>query len=170
MNLSKELARDARKRGICEEWHDELQNQTSKDAMVRMYLKGIDFCLSNEYPDNDYIRKHFKGDMEKHGVFLDDAIEVSNAPKCVCLGACSGHVVVDGFNVCEVFVKHDSVLNVIAKDNSFVMIDVFDKAVLNVYAHDKAKVCVNRYGGTVKRFVRDEEAVVKIQEKDKKTY
>ena len=170
MELSKELARDARKKGICKEWYDELHHLTNKDAMIRMYLKGIDFCLSNEYPDNDFIRKHFKGNMEKFGVFLDDAIEVSNKPKCVCLGGTSGRIEVDNFNVCEVFSKHESALNIIAKDNAFVMVDVFDNAVLNVYAHDNAKVCANHYGGYINTFTTSDNCVVKIIEKYKKTY
>lgn len=169
MNLSKELAERARKQGICKEWHDELLSIKDKDAMVAMYLRGIDFCLSNDYPGNDFIRSHFKGVIEKQGVFLDDAVKVENKPKCVCLGACSGNVVVDGFNTCEIFVKHDSEIIISAKDNAFVMVDVFNNATVMIHAHDRAKVCVNRYGGVVNHFA-DGEAVVKIREKNKKTY
>ena len=74
MNLSKELAERARKKGICKEWHDELLSLKDKDKMIKMYLRGIDFCLSNDYPENDFIRSYFKGAMEKYGVFLDDAV------------------------------------------------------------------------------------------------
>lgn len=169
MNLSKELAKQAKKMGACEEGHDELLPLQDKDAMVELYLRKIDFCLSNDYPGNDFIRSHFKGVMGKHGVFLNEAVEVENKPKCVCLGTCSGNVVVDGFNVCEVFVKHDSKIIISAKDNAFVMVDIFDNAIVTVRAHDRAKVCVNRYGGVVNHFA-DDEAIVKIREKNKKTY
>lgn len=169
MNLSKELAARARKNGICQEWHDKLLSLNDKDAMCEMYLRGIDFCISNNYPGNDFIRSHFKGVMEKHGVFLDDALKVENKPKCVCLGACSGDVLVDGFNVCEVFAKHDSEIAIVASGNAFVMVDVFDNSIVTIHAHDRAKVCVNRYGGTVKHSA-DGDAVVKIREKNKKTY
>ena len=50
MKLSKELARQAKAKGICTPWHNELQNLQNKEAMVEMYLKGIDFCLANDYP------------------------------------------------------------------------------------------------------------------------
>lgn len=169
MNLSKELAERARKKGICKEWHDELLSLKDKDKMIKMYLRGIDFCLSNDFPENDFIRSYFKGAMEKYGVFLDDAVKVENMPKCVCLGACSGNVLADNFNACEVFVKHNSEIVITAKDNAFVMVDVFDNSTVMIHAHDRAKVCVNRYGGTVKDFA-DNEAVIKIREKNKKTY
>ena len=102
----------AKAKGICAPWHAELLTLQDKEAMVEMYLKGIDFCLANDYPNNDFIRSHFKGVMEKQGVFLDDNVKVENMPKCVCLGATKAHVEVQGFQVCEVFAKHDSELNV----------------------------------------------------------
>lgn len=169
MSLSKELAKQAKTKGACKEGHDELLSLQDKDAMVELYLRKIDFCLSNEYPDNDFLRSHFKGTMEKHGVFLDDALKVENKPKCVCLGACSGDVLVDGFNVCEVFAKHDSKLTISARGNAFVMVDVFDNSTIIVQAYDRAKVCVNRYGGTIHDCAIDD-ATIKIREKNKKTY
>lgn len=169
MNLSKELAARARKNGICQEWHDKLLSLNDKDAMCEMYLRGIDFCISNNYPGNDFIRSHFKGVIEKHGVFLDDAVKVENKPKCVCLGTCSGRFDADGFNTCEVFVKDDSEIAIVAKENSFVMVDIFDNATVMIHAHDRAKVCVNRYGGTVQHCA-DGYSTIKIREKNKKTY
>lgn len=169
MNLSKELAARARKKGICQEWHDELMSLKDKDAMCEMYLRGIDFCISNNYPGNDFVRSHFKGVMEKHGVFLDDTVKVENKPKCVCLGACSGCIDADGFNACEVFVKDSSEITITAKGNAFVMVDVFDNAKVIIHAHDQAKMCVNRYGGAVQHCANDD-SIIKIHEKNKKTY
>ena len=107
--------------------------------------------------------------MEKQGVFLDDNVKVENMPKCVCLGATKAHVEVQGFQVCEVFAKHDSELNVFAKDNAFVVIDIFDDAVVQIHASDRAKVCVNHYGGVIEQKAMGD-SIVKIREKNKKTY
>ena len=54
MDLAKELARQAKKKGICKPWYNELKslNGDNINAMAQMYLKGIDFCLANDYPDN----------------------------------------------------------------------------------------------------------------------
>ena len=57
----------------------------------------------------------------------------------------------------------------VAKDNAFVMIDIYDDAVISVYASDRAKVCVNHHGGSINRYATND-AVIKIREKDKKTY
>lgn len=169
MELSKQLAKQAKKKGICREWHDQLKGLTDKREMVEMYLRGIDFCLANEYPSNDFIRSHFGDVAPQMGVFVDQAIQIENNPKCVALGASFGNVCVDNFNVCEVFCKHTSEITVVARGNAFVMIDVFDNAQVMIEAHDRAKVCVNQYGGFVLHHAHDE-SQVKIREKKSKTY
>lgn len=163
-SITKQLAKRAKEHGICKPWYDELITLEDKEALVEMYIKGLDFCLEHDYPSNDFIREHFKGIMEKQGVFLDDAIELKNPSKCIALGDTKGNVKADGYAVTELWVKHDSALNVVAKGNSFVMIDVYDSAVVNVYADDRAKVCVNRHGGNVIHKATGD-AVVKIREK-----
>ncbi len=170
MNLAKTLAKEAKRKGICESWHARLMKLESKQAMVSMYVKGIDFCLSNDYPSNDFIRANFKGSMEDFGVFLDDNINTTNFPRCVALGATHGRVEVSSYNVCEVFAKHQSNIEVIAKGNAFVEIDIFDDATLTISAQDRAKVHINRYGGTINTNPTQGSAIVKIVEKHKKTY
>lgn len=170
MKLSKELAKKAQVYNICKEWYLELKKLSDKKAMVRMYLKGIDFCLANDYPGNDFIRKHFKGEMEELGVFLDDNIDLENADKCVALGGTKGRIEVNGYGTSEIFVKNESAINIIAKDNAFVMVDIFDNATVFVTAQDKAKVCVNKYGEATVHSTHMGESVIKIVDKYKKTY
>lgn len=171
-NLSKTLAKEAKKKGICKEWHTALKSLTDRKAMVEMYLRGIDFCLRNDYPANDFIKAHFGDIAPRMGVFVDSEISVENSPKCVCLGQTFGNIKTDNFNVTEIFAKHQAELNVIATHNAFVMIDVFDESVVNIHAQDRAKVCVNQYGngGHVNIIVEDAEAQVKIRVKNSKTY
>ena len=171
MSVAKELAKEAKKKGICSEWHGELRKLgDNKRAMLQMYIKGIDFCLKNDFPSNDYIRANFKGTMEDFGVFLDEPnLNITNFAKCVALGNTSGTVTATGFQVCEAFIKHQSDITIEAKDTAFIVADVFDGSALTVHAHDRAKVCVNRYGGKVV-ISNDEDARVKVIEKQKKTY
>ena len=171
MSVAKELAKEAKRKGICKEWYGELRKLgDNKRAMLQMYIKGIDFCLMNDFPSNDYIRANFKGAMEDFGVFLDDTnLDITNFAKCVALGKTSGKVTTTGYQVCEVFVKHQSNITIEANDNAFVVVDVFDDSIINVNASDRAKVCVNHYGGSVNTSTTDG-AMVKVIEKHKKTY
>lgn len=169
MSIGKELARKAKQKGICQEWHKELKTTEDKEKLVEMYIRGIDFCLANDYPSNDYIRNNFVGVMERYGVHLDEEILIRNERKVIALGKCTGNVEVSGYTTSEVFLKHESDLRLIAKDNAFVMVDIFDDSTLFIKASGNSKVVVNRYGGTVE-FEDYQNSVVKIKEKNKKTY
>lgn len=170
MKLSKELAKQAKRFNICQDWYNELKTLEDKKAMVEMYLKGIDFCLSYDYPNNEFIRVNFKGIMEEFGVFLDDSIDLVNTTKCVALGQTKGRIEITDFGTSEIFVKHNSELTIVAKGDSFVMVDLFDNSVIHIQAHDRAKVCVNRYGNSKIDHQEVGSGMVKIIEKHKKTY
>lgn len=171
MELNKELAHAAKKKGICEDWFKDLLNTEDKGKLIEMYLKGIDFCLSNEYPSLSFIRENFVGAMEPYGVFLDEEIKAENSRHVVVLGNCSGTADYSGFEVGQVFAKHNAKLTVTAKDSSFVMIDVFDNAEVEVIASDNAKICVNNYGGRVTTQSSEPgNSVIKIIRKHSKTY
>ena len=169
MKLNYELAKQAKAHGICENWYLELKNENNIDKMLDMYVKGIDFCLSNDYPSNHFIAKNFKGKMEKHGIHLDEVLDTIGQPKVIALGKCKGIINAESFEVCEVFIKNESELIVMAKENSFVMIDIFDNAKVHIFTYDNAKVCVNRYGGQITEST-NENSIIKIIEKNKKTY
>lgn len=146
-----------------------MKSLEDKDALLEMYVKGIDFCLANDFPTNDYIRDNFAGKMESYGVHLDESLNLSNNRRIIALGRCLGRIETNMYNVSEFFLKHDSDLLVIAKGHSFVMIDMFDNSKLHVIASADAKVCVNHYGGDLKT-ESCEDAIIKVIEKNQKTY
>lgn len=169
MALNTNLAKMAKKHGICENWYMTLKNENDIDKMLEMYVKGIDFCLSNDYPSNDFIHDNFKGKMEKHGIHLDEVLDIESKPTIIALGKCKGMITSNLFDVCQIFAKHESELIITAHGNSFVMIDIFDNAKVTIFAYDNAKVCINRYGGKVTQS-KNENSIIKVIEKNQKTY
>lgn len=163
-NIINEIAKKAHKLGACQQGYRELLSATSKHDLCHSYIKNLDFCLEHNFPSNDYIRKHFKGIMEEQGIYLDDVIELHNLRMCITLGKTNGRIILSEYSVAEIYAKHQSALNIVAKDNAFVMVDVYDDAVVNVYASDRAQVCVNRHGGKI-TYNATGDAVVKIMEK-----
>lgn len=170
MIIGKELALMAKKKGICEPWFDQMTEMKDKKALLDLYVKGIDFCLMNDYPSNDYIRKNFKGEMEEFGIHLDEELSLFNERKVVALGKCTGRIENCLYNVSEVFLKHNSELVVVAEGHSFVMIDIFDSAKLRIVASDHARVCINHYGGDIQQKISSGNTYIKVIEKHKKTY
>lgn len=170
MSLNKILAKEAKKKGICQEWLDQLLLTDSIDSLLEMYLKGIDFCLSNDYPSNEVIRQNFIGKMEQHGIFLDTRFSLTNIRKVVALGESSGSVEIGACNTSEIFVKHSSQVSITARENAFVVVDVFDQAKVVIHAQDSSRILVNKYMGASVEITQDEKAHVKMIEKHKKTY
>jgi hypothetical protein len=173
MNISKRLARQAKRFNLCPEGKNEIMALASledKSAMIRIFLKNLDFCLANDYPDTEFIRRYFGDIMHEFGIFADEPFDMANMKRCVALGASSGRVEASGFQVSEIFVKHESVLNIVAGDRAMIMVDAFDHAGVHVEASGNAKVCVNRYGNARVTGEKTAEAGVRIIEKQKKTY
>lgn len=168
-NYAKQIKKGAQSLGACQPGLDELKEVgDNKVALCKLFLKRIDFCLENDFPSNDFIREHGKGVMENFGIFLDDAINLTNYRKCVALGVTSGNVLVGSYNVCEIFAKHQSKLHIEATDNAFVKIEVYDDAEITIQAHDRAKVYVKRHGGKITT-AKDGQAVVKVETPIKQT-
>jgi hypothetical protein len=149
MKIAKELAKQARQFDICQEWHDELKMFDNKSAMIQMYLKGINFCLANDYPSNKYIQQYFGDIINDFGIFLDSRIDLASPRNCVVLGTCTGLIEINSFNVSHIYVKHNSELTIVAKENAFAIIDVFDNSIIHVKTHDNSKIFVYQYGMSV---------------------
>ena len=169
MRIEQKLFRMAARQDACRAGLDKLAGMTDRNDMVNLYLENIDFCLSKDFPENAFIAANFGDIINDWGIYLDNSFEFLNRPKIVLLGASHGRVRIDGYNVAEIFVKHDSVIDLTASGNAFVMVDMFDDTILEIHASDRAKVCVNHYGGEIHQ-ERMGEAIVRIREKHKKTY
>lgn len=169
MKIGKELAKQARRKGICDEWYGNLKGTTDTAALLDLYLRGIDFCMATNYPSNDYIRANFTGKIESYGVHLDELLSERSPKKIIALGKCTGVITAEGYAVTEVYLKDETALSIAAEGHSFVMIDMYGNTDLTVYAREDSKVCVNHFSGNL--IVHKEgNAIVKIKEKTIKTY
>ena len=171
MKINKELAAEAKAKGICQDWYKQLQRTEDKHALIKMFLDGIDFCISEDYPSPKFFQL-FDGIRQQYGIFRDELIESENSKYVVAFGKCEGRAKYTGYEVGQIFVKHESKLTITASGNSFVMIDVFDNAEIIIIAEDNAKVCVNKYGGNITTTTNSEQgnAVIKVIHKQSKTY
>lgn len=72
MDLTKELARQAKKNGICKPWYNELKSLSDGDvcAMAQMYLKGIDFALPMITPTMTSLGRISKAEWSNTGFSL----------------------------------------------------------------------------------------------------
>lgn len=165
--IIKELSKEAKRLNCCREGFEGLLSACDITGLCHLYIRHIDFCFEHDFPSKDYIKATFGKETSKHGIYVDEDIEVCNQGSCIALGSSKGSVLTSDYGVSEIHARHDSNLKVIAKGNAFVMVDVYDDAVVDVCAYDRAKVCVNKHGGNVTYNATDD-AVVKLRDKSNK--
>lgn len=147
--IGKQLARLGKKKEMCREFSDMLKETNDRDKIIDMYFEGINYCLANDFPGREFIKKEF-GDLLPHrGILLDKLISTSSEKKLVILGKSSGTISVSDYSVNEFFVAHDSKISLNASDHSYTIIDVYDLAQVDINVSGNAKVVVNKYGGVV---------------------
>lgn len=148
MELIEQLKTDGINKGLCRLWQRKLHNGLSTEELVKLYIKGIDFCISENYPTLDFLRENFKGKSEPFGVFIDDELPpMKNEPDVVLNGACKAMLEYDGYSVSRLYVRHDSEVAVNVSDHANVSIDLFDHAKLHIaVVGNDAKVLINVYG------------------------
>ncbi len=172
MKISKELTRMALRSGAKKDCttYQRLVAAKKPEEAVKIYLDEINFCLANDFPSNDYILKHFGDIVRLYNIFIDDNIAIVNPKQLVTLGKTYGTIKIEDYNVCNAYIKHSSKLKIKSEGHSYVMIDVFDNAVVEVEASQESQICINRYGFSKVIYNEQDNGSVKIIEKNKATY
>jgi hypothetical protein len=168
-NLIEQLKKDAVSKGLCELWQAKFKTDLSLKMLCKMYIKGIDFCISEDYPTLDFLRDEMKGQCEPFGIFIDDLVQSSNMTDVVLNGKCKAELSYFDYSVCRIYARHDSVVDIKASENAYLTIDCFDNSVLNINATDKSKVTVAQYGNSIVN-VRGNLENILIRKMNKKTY
>lgn len=174
MKLIQQLKADGMEKGLCRMWQIKLHAGLSTEELAKLYIQGIDFCISEDYPTLDFLREHFRGKCEPFGVFVDDDVPpTTNKPDMVLNGACRAMLEYDGFSVSRLYVRHTSEVAVIVSDHAALTIDLFDNAKLHLsIVGDDTTVSVNVYGKqTTTEYIGDSaKSKVNITYNDKTTY
>lgn len=144
MDVSKDLKTKAVKMGLCKGWTDDWTNP-NLDELVEMYISGLDWCILNDFPSNEYIKTNFGEVAENHGVFTDTEINTINPDIAILNGSTNGHIELSGFVSRDIFVRHDSEVIITIRDNAKAFIRVYDNAKVTVDNQTTGKVFIYKY-------------------------
>ena len=126
----REMARTQRK-PLCDEWYGEWKDNCGVDILLNKYVRGIDFCIENDYPSLDFIRRNFKKeDLHRHHIYLDEEVSLNESESgyYVFLGHCTGTAWFTGFVAVTIYMRHDSNIWIDAFDGARVMTMLYDKS------------------------------------------
>lgn len=149
--VSERLKGEAVALGLCEEWQSQWLRKTSRDELADKFIRGLDFCIEHDWPSCEFIKREFPEDVRhNHGVYVDEEVRGDVfAATVVLMGKCSADLSFAGYDVRDVYVRHDSVLRLVVGGEAKVFVNVYDTSRLDVRQEGNAKVYVYRYGGVV---------------------
>ena len=168
MEIIQELKKDGIAKGLCRQWQMKLKDELDIADLSSLFIRGIDFCISENFPTLDYLRDNFKGKCEDYGVYIDDEIAGENIPDIVLNGACKGVVIYNGYSVSRIYARHDTLLKINVSENAILTIDAFDNSMIEVNATGlRVKVFVHLYGNAT---VKCSGNGIKVKRYNKLTY
>jgi hypothetical protein len=168
--LNKYIISKAKEAGICEDGALALARAADIDEMLTIYRRGIDFCLSANFPIIEDLILLGGDTLSAHGIWIDQTMMVKGAEFTVLLGRCVGNLQYQGYTVSELYVKHQSTAKVTISGNAFLVIDCFDDTSLQLAAYGDSKVLVNIYGSAKVTSTRADNAIIKTVNKQKASY
>lgn len=149
MELVEALKKDGVDKGLCRLWRGKLKPGMSVEEMISLYIKGIDFCIQEDFPTLNFIRENFKGKCEQHGVFIDDNItDCRNVQDIVLNGNCRAMLEYDGYSVSRLFARHSTKAAINVSDHAILTIDAFNNSDLTIATSGSPVVYVNLYGNS----------------------
>lgn len=149
MDLSDKMKKEAVSLGLCAQWTAEWANNTDKDALVEKYVNGIDFCIANDWPSVDEMKRYFDGVMQRHGVYADEHVVVTNPRIAILNGHSDARISMDRHGAATIYVRHKSCLTLTAKGLSKAFVHIYDGAEVSVDCQEHAKCFVYQHGGDV---------------------
>jgi hypothetical protein len=170
MELNEYILAKAIENDICKPWAEKISKAKDADELMQMYVDGIDFCLSNNFPSNEDL-KTLAGDIiNQYGIYIDQQFKLLDRPFIVALANTIGDSHYSGYSVSRLFAKHQSTVRVTARDNAFLLIDCFDNSFIDITASGNANIAVHVYGKATVVHTQTGNAMVKIVNKLKDTY
>lgn len=95
----KRIEKEAQSNGICAEYAALIDRASSKESLIDLYKRGIDWCLENDCPSLQSLRQEASG-FERLGIFIDHHFdgELLNDQQVYVFHNCTGTIRV-GLNV-----------------------------------------------------------------------
>ena len=140
MNTKQIVLDHVTRKGACGFGIDEASSAKSVQDLINLLLtpKGIEHCMEYRFPSIDVLLSN-KEDLLSNNVFVEGKHSLSNPRLVIAFG---GEVTIncDGYSVVEVYSTNDAKIQISAKDNSLVFVEVHHSSSLEFNQVDNAIV------------------------------
>ena len=144
--LNKKLRDKAVLNGLCPEWQGDWKENKSKEDLIEMYKRGIDFCIDHDYPSVKFIKSNFDDSvLNSHGVYIDQEVNLENPDGVIILRDCTGQVNFDRYSTADIYLIESDV-RINASGFSRVSVNIHD-CKPHLKQSENAKVYAYLHGG-----------------------
>lgn len=166
LRLSDALKESAISLGMCEQGIAGWLDYKSLDDLCEHYWEGIEFIINHPgWPSNKWLLdKVGITTLNKHDIYVEQNIEVKNPNRIVLNGTCKGRIFASDFSAPDIYVRHNSDIEVKITDASIAHINVYDNAKVKVHCGRFAKCYIYKYSGSVEA---DGEGKIVLRDKTK---
>lgn len=120
------LFKEAVKKGLCKPWQKSWKDDI--DSLLYMYKRGIDFCITKDYPSIEMIRE-MKGLTEGHDIYIDSKKTISAYKETIiCTCDSDMQINVDPYAVVRIYLLHNSKATINVSEGAIVLIDGYDNS------------------------------------------
>lgn len=141
--LNKELKNQAIALGLCQPWQESWKKDWSNEKMVERMYCGLDFCLKYHWPSNDFITRHFDLNfLRQNNIFVNDKYSVCNPKQSMVLGSSEMTFRYNAWGNGSIHIRDNSSAKIFARNKSFVMIHLYEKAYIEAEQQDKATIVI----------------------------
>ncbi len=169
MDLTLRIKEDGARKGMCAFYQGKLIEGLSIQRLSTLFFRGIDFCIGNDFPTLEFLRKNIRSQGDQYGFCLDNKdVRETNIPRLCLNGECKARLQYQNCNLGRLYVRHGSSAKLFVSGTSVVTIDAFDDSHLDIIvAGNDSKVLVYLYGNATCTAAGQG---VKITHKNKQTY
>ena len=114
----------------------------AEGELVDLWKNFIDFGIEKDFPEKDFIKENLdEGLLHEKGVYVDEKVTVENKSGIMVLnGKCVGSVMMNGYSVCSVYVRHDCDVNIVVGGMAKVFVHCYDDCKVNVVQKEMGRV------------------------------
>ena len=144
MKIGKEIALEAKRKGICKEWYNMLMNVTQHSQLANIYFRGDDWAMEYDFPSVELLKKY--AGVAAYGLITDGSGKYVNKHRLAFFGNSDVELEYNGYGVGNIIVRHNSQAKIRVKDEAVLFVNLLDNATVQIECTEDAKVIVYAYG------------------------
>lgn len=147
--LNETLRNDAIKLGLCQQWQNEWMSNKNMGQLIKMYKRGIDFCIEHKWPSCDWIVENFdRAELRDNKVFIREINFLTIIP--------SGIAVVRESKA-KLVTERNAVVTLHCQDCQDIIIKAGKGSIVFVHLHNSnVKFDISELHSRIKPYIHDE--------------